>query len=91
VWDITNNYNIKHYINTLYNKGISSCLLFFPTNINDDYIITSANYIGNHVKTLGTKILSLNNGKLIIYLINSNNYYTGYLFSWLIKQIINII
>ena len=82
VWDITNNYNIKHYINTLYNKDISSCLLFFQTNINDDYIITSSNYIGNHVKTSGTKIFSLNNGKLIKYIINSNNYYTGYLLSW---------
>ena len=82
MWDITNNYDIKHYINTLYNKDISSCLLFFQTNINDDYIITSSNYIGNHVKTSGTKIFSLNNGKLIKYIINSNNYYTGYLLSW---------
>ena len=86
MWDITNNYDIKHYINTLYNDDISSCLLFFPPNINDDYIITSSNYIGNHVKTSGTKIFSLNNGKLIKYIINSNNYYTNYLLFWYNKK-----
>ena len=86
VWDITNNYEIKHYINTLYYDFISSCLLFFPPNINDDYIITSSNSNGNHVKTSGTKIFSLNNGKLIKYILYSNNYYTGYLLSWYNKK-----
>ena len=86
MWDITNNYDIKHYINTLYNDDISSCLLFFPPNINDDYIITSSNYIGNNKETSATKIFSLNNGEYIKYIFNSNNYYICYLLSWYNKK-----
>ena len=42
IWDITNNYNIKYNIDTKYGKEIYSCLLIFPNNMNDDYIITSS-------------------------------------------------
>ena len=39
VWDIINNYNIKCKIDTKYGNCIFSCLLVFPFNINDSYII----------------------------------------------------
>ena len=86
VWDITNNYKLKHYLKTLYYDDISSCLLFFPPNINEDYIITSSNSIGNDVETSAAKIYSLNNGKYIKYISNSNNYYICYLLSWYNKE-----
>ena len=82
VWDITYNYIIKHNIKTLYYDHINSCLLFFPPNINDDYIITSSNSIGNDFEKSATKIFSLNNGEFIKYITNSNNYYICYLLSW---------
>ena len=41
IWDITNNYNIKYQIDTKYGDNIYSCLLIFPHNNNDNYIITS--------------------------------------------------
>jgi len=45
IWDITNNYNIKYQINTKYNSYIFSCLLIFPHNNNDNYIITSTSIL----------------------------------------------
>ena len=40
IWDISNNYNIKYTINTKYGHQILSCLLIFPHNSDDNYIIT---------------------------------------------------
>ena len=86
VWDINNNYSIKHNIKTLYNDHINSCLLFFPPNINDDYIIISSNATGNNIETSATKIYSLNNGNYIKYISNSNYFFISYLLSWYNKK-----
>ena len=61
---------------------MSSCLLLFPPNINDNYIITSSNSISNNIDKSATKIYSLNNGKYFKYIKGSNNYYICYLLSW---------
>ena len=82
IWDITNNYNIKYKINTEYenNDDIFSCLLVFPHNNNDNYIITSiaSNFNGNNKPAI--KIYSLNNGSFVknINIYNRINY----LISW---------
>ena len=41
VWDISNDYNIKQQIDTKYGNNIYSCLLLFPHNNDNNYIITS--------------------------------------------------
>ena len=38
--DITNNYNIKDKIDIKYKGSIYSCLVIFPHNIDNNYIIT---------------------------------------------------
>ena len=84
IWDITNNYNIKYQIHTHYNN--SSCLLVFPHNINHNYIITSNQGISNDNDKSATKIYSLNNGKFIKYINNTNNNKIWYLLSWYNKK-----
>ena len=58
IWDITNKYKIKYKINTNYEDDISSNILMFPPNINDNYIITSSNAISNNINKSATKIYS---------------------------------
>ena len=82
VWDITNNYNILYNINTNYGDDIYSSLLIFSNNDNNNYIITSTKNISNDADKSSTKIYSLNSGKFIKYINNSNNYETYYLLSW---------
>ena len=41
IWDITNYFNIKYKINTKYGSDIFSCLLIFPHNRDNNYIITT--------------------------------------------------
>ena len=73
IWDITNNYNIKYQIDTIFEDAIYSCLLLFPYNINDNYIITSTyNYSDDNDKS-ATKIYSLNNAKFIKYINKTKN------------------
>ena len=86
IWDINNYYNIKYKIDTNYLDDISSCLLIFPHNTNDNYIITSSNAISNDINKSATKIYSLDNGKYIKYIIDSNNHYICYLLSWYNKN-----
>ena len=86
IWDITNNYNIKYQINTNYDNyiysRIYSCLLVFPHNNNDNYIITSNNVISNDNDKSATKIYSLNNGNFIKYINNTSNISIWHLLSW---------
>ena len=70
LWDITNNYNIKYQINTKYDKCIWSCLLVFPHNNNDNYIITSTESTSNDNDKSATKIYSLNNGNFVKYIMD---------------------
>ena len=86
IWDITNNYKIKYQIDTKYNSSIYSCLLIFPHNNNDNYIITSTYYKSNDNDKSSTKIYSLNNGKFIKYINNTNNNTIYYLLSWYNKN-----
>jgi len=86
IWDISNNYNIKYQINTIYNKYIYSCLLVFPHNNNDDYIITSTNSNFSDNDKSATKIYSLNYGNFIKYINNTNNISINYLLSWYNKK-----
>ena len=80
VWDFTGNGNIKYKINTDYSLcQINSCLLAFPNNSNDNYIVTSTE---NNSDKSGTKIYSLNNGKFIKFISNSNKYAIFYLLLW---------
>ena len=82
IWDITNNYNILYNINTNYGDDIYSCLLIFSNNDNNNYIITSTYNTSSNIDKSSTKIYSLNNGKFIKYINNSNNYIIYYLLSW---------
>ena len=86
IWDITNNYNIKYQIDTKYGGYIYSCLLIFPHNIDDNYIITSTYNTFDDIDKSSTKIYSLNNGKFIKYINNTNNNSINYLLSWYNKK-----
>ena len=90
IWDITNNYNIKYQINTNYDNyiysRIYSCLLVFPHNNNDNYIITSTCSDSNDNDKSATKIYLLNNGNFIKYFIDTNNNSIYYLLSWYNKK-----
>ena len=95
LWDIINNYKIKYQINTLYNissdKGlvIFSCLIIFDKyneDNEDSYVITSINNISDDYNKSATKIYSLNNGKLIKCIDESNKIKILYLLSWYNKN-----
>ena len=86
IWDITNNYNIKYTINTKYGNDIYSCLLIFPHNSDDNYIITSTYNQSGKDEDSATKLYSLNNGNFIKYINNTNNNAIYYLLSWYNKR-----
>ena len=88
VWDITDNYNIKHKINTEYNHGIIfSSLLIFHFNNEIDFIITStSNENIYYEKYACTKIYSLNDGEFIRNIKDSNKFPVYYLLSWYNKK-----
>ena len=86
IWNITNNYDIKYLIDTKYGDNIYSCLLIFPLNYNDNYIITSTYNKSDDNDKSATKIYSLNNGKFIKYINNTNNNHIYYLLSWYNKN-----
>ena len=86
IWDITNNYNIKYNIDTKYGDDIYSCLLIFPNNMNDDYIITSTFNRSENNEDSATKIYSFNDCKFIKYINNTNNNAIYYLLSWYNKK-----
>ena len=82
IWDISDNFHIKHYIKTNYEGIIYSCLLLFPFNTYDDYIITSTFKTSEKNENSATKIYSLNNGNFIKYINNTNDIKIYYLLSW---------
>ena len=91
IWDINNNFNIKQKINTKYGGNIYSCLLIFPKNSEDDYIITSTFNKSGKDEESSTKLYSFRNGNQIKCFNNTNNNHIYYLLSWNNKKIINII
>ena len=86
VWDIINNYKIKHQIDTKYEKEIYSCLLIFPHNLNDNFIITSTVDESNDIDKSSTKVYSLSNGQFIKNIKKTNNNSIYYLLSWYNKN-----
>jgi len=90
IFHISNNYKIKCIINTSYSKIglIYSCLLIFPQNSDNNFIITSKENSSdnNNRDKSGTKIYSLNNGEFIRSINNTNNYSIYYLLSWYNKK-----
>jgi len=86
VWDITNDHNILYQIETKYEDFIYSCLLLFPHNIENNYIITSTYNESESMENSATKIYSLNNGKFIKYIQYSNYNAIYYLISWYNKR-----
>ena len=81
VWDLNNNYNIKHKINTEYSDTIYSNLIIFDIN-KEDYIISSTVNDSNDDKESATKIYNLKNGNFIKNIKNSNLLQIYYLLFW---------
>ena len=86
IWDITKDYNIKYNIDTKYKGNIYSCLLIFPNNMDDDFIITSSFYTSKDNEDSATKIYSLKDCKFIKFINNTNNNVIYYLLSWYNKK-----
>ena len=82
IWDINDNYNIKCTIDTKYEKHILSCLLIFPENIDDIYIITSSYNTSENYENSATKFYLMNNGKFLKYINNTNDIPIYYLLPW---------
>ena len=85
IWDITNNYNIKHIIKTNYGgngTSILSNLLVFNKINKQNYIITSSDNKNVENDKAATKIYSLETAKFIKYLGNTNNISIYFLLSW---------
>ena len=95
IWDVTNFYNIKLVFHPFgYVGNIYSCLLVFPYNSNESYIITST----RAVKTKNyhrpeTHLYSLDNGNYIKSFYNTTYCRIDYLLLWYdkIKEDYNII
>ena len=88
IWEISNNKNIKYQIVTKYMDDIYSCLLIFPHNNDENYIITST-YFDNKgfgSEERATKVFSLSSGKFIKYIINSEDIPIYYLLLWYNKK-----
>ena len=76
IWDITNNYNQKYIIKTEYNSYVYG-LLFFPNNLNNNYIITAS------VKNdQNSKIFSFENKELIREIYFTSNREIYYILPW---------
>jgi hypothetical protein len=86
LWDINDNYKILHRIDTKYQHNINSCLLIFPHNNNDNFIVTSTYNESENNDRSATKIYSLNNGNLIKYIKDTNKTAIYYLLSWYNKN-----
>ena len=78
IWEVNNNFNRKYKIETKYDNDIYSCLLVFPFNKTENFIITSTYDIDSF-----TKIFSFETGKFIRYLEKIKNNQTCYLIEWI--------
>ena len=85
VWDIINNYNIKHKINTEYKDIIYCNLILFNIN-KENYIITSTMCESEKEKESSTKIYNLENGSFIKNINKSNLIQIYYLIFWRNKK-----
>ena len=85
IWDINNNFKIKHKINTKEHVIFSSIILFNFNEINN-YIITSNNNNSENDNHNYSKIYSLSNGKFLKNIVNTNTNKTYYLLTWYDKN-----
>ena len=86
IWEISDNYNIKHQIDTKYGNNIYSCLLVFPHNNENNYIITSSYNDSDNLESSATKIYSFSNGRFMRYINDTNNNVIYYLLTWYNKK-----
>ena len=87
VWDVLNNYEIKQKIDTNYEDDIYSCLIYFNMeDINQNYIISSSYNTSNDIQNAATKIYSLETGKYIFHIKESNYDNIYYLLMWYNKK-----
>ena len=86
IWNITNNFETNFRIQTKYKDYIFSCLLVFPKNIIQNYIITSTCNISDNEDESATKVYSLNTCKFIQNMRNTKNKKINYLLSWFNKN-----
>lgn len=70
IWDINNSYNKIHKFYESDDHTLVTCLLYFPYNSNEDYIITPMHDCDEE----GTKVYSLKNCNLIKYIDTKCNY-----------------
>ena len=82
VWDVTNDYKIKHKIDV--NGNIYSSLIIFHNN--NQYIVTSTNSTSYDKYKAATKLYSLYDGEFIRLIKDTNYYYVQYLLPWLNKK-----
>ena len=85
IWDINNNFKIKHKINTK-EYVIYSCIILFNVNNKENYFITSNSYVSRNENSSFSKIYSLANGKHLKNLKNTNNNNTYYILPWYDKK-----
>ena len=76
IWDLDNNYEIKHKLMPGYSNYIYSFLIYFKF----DYVITST--VGHSQGIDNIKIFSFKNGHLLKSILNSDNTDTLYLIIW---------
>ena len=87
VWDLLNNYEIRQKVDTNYEDDIYSCLIFFNNeDINQNYIISSTYSTSNDIQNSATKIYSLETGKYLFHIKESNYDNIYYLLLWLNKE-----
>ena len=84
VWDISNDFKIKHKINT--KEVIFSSIILFNVNNKENYIIASNIRIAENERTNYTKIYSLSTGKFVKNLINTNMKKAYYILPWYNKN-----
>ena len=98
ILDISNNFNILNSLDFKNNYNISSCLLIFPKNVDEIYIITSYGfkaYGGSNIYILSNKneikyIDKINNNIPILYLLSwyNKNDNENYIIQFSYKEII---
>ena len=76
VWDINNNYNIINKTRNTDDHTLFSCLLVFPKNYNDNFVVVPPIDCFDEI---GIKIISIETGKMIRNIITE---YYPYLVSW---------
>ena len=81
IWDLTNNFKLKFFIEIKYSFNLSDCLLIFDENNNKDYILTSTKVIKNDNYS---KLFSFENkGEYIKNIPYTNLNKTYYLIKWI--------